>query len=50
MFANSTYLQLHDGVFEDEDCNQIWSTRLALLTLEGLQPWMRIIVLIMSMC
>jgi len=22
MFANSTYLQLDDGVFEDEDCNQ----------------------------
>ncbi len=50
MFLNSTYLQLDDGAFDDEDYNQDPVDEVGILTWGTLQPWMKIVVLTMSMC
>jgi hypothetical protein len=50
MFADLTYLQLDDGVFDNEDYNQDLVDEANIIDIGGLQSWMRIVVLTMSMC
>ncbi len=50
MFVYSTFLQLDDGVSNDEDYNQDSVDEVNIVDLGGLWPWMKIVVLTMSMC
>jgi hypothetical protein len=50
MFVDLAYLQLDDSAFNDEIATKIRLMRSTLLTLGGLQPWMRIFVRTMLMC
>jgi hypothetical protein len=36
MFVNPTYLQLDDGVFDDENCNQDWVDEVNIVDIGGL--------------
>ncbi len=36
MFADPTYLQLDDGVFDDENCNQDWVDEVSIVDTGGL--------------
>jgi hypothetical protein len=50
MFVDLTYLQLDDGVSNNEDCNQDSVDAIDIVNIGGLLSWMRIIVLAISMC
>jgi hypothetical protein len=45
MFADLGYLQLDDGVSNEEDCNQDLVDEVGIVDIGGLRPWIRIIVL-----
>jgi hypothetical protein len=45
-----TYLQWDDDAPNDEACNQNQADEINIVDMGGLRPWMRMVVVTMSMC